>query len=453
MAEEEGHPEALEALEWVQILLWEGKAEGNRSLLPRSEARLKKYIDIGVARGLHSSILAKATYLRDVDPTASVALYRRAAVNDDCRAQAMLSIALRTGSGTRLNEAAAYFWGRLAVRRKSFEFKSPDRLTFHQPVPYLEDRLWILRRAATESVKPPDYDAYLRPLQRSSEGPVIPKEDAVHECEDLEVLLHLDRLAAGAYAEAVHDLLLAWRPGAPEPEELTKFSGSRPPDPVTRGPESVAATDSAAAPRSPWTPVATAFAPAATEARPLALLYEELAKSVYVIVAAPTEGDARSGRRMAQGSAVAVDSTTLVTNCHIVAGRPAVYLASKDGLTRLKLMAADRRADTCVLGTDKPLVVPVARVRSYATLSIGENVLAIGAPSGFANTLTTGIISQLRTNNGQRLIQTSAAISGGSSGGGLFDDRGNLIGVTSFGIKDAQAVNFAISIDEFLGRR
>jgi S1-C subfamily serine protease len=47
-------------------------------------------------------------------------------------------------------------------------------------------------------------------------------------------------------------------------------------------------------------------------------------------------------------------------------------------------------------------------------------------------------------------VQTTAAISGGSSGGGLFDEKGNLIGITTFRIRDAESLNFAISIDEYL---
>ncbi len=93
---------------------------------------------------------------------------------------------------------------------------------------------------------------------------------------------------------------------------------------------------------------------------------------------------------------------------------------------------------------------PVPRIRSFDSLKVGETVIAIGAPSGFSNTLSTGIVSQLRVLDGQKLVQTTAAISGGSSGGGLFDDKGNLIGITTFKIRDAESLNFAISIDEYL---
>jgi S1-C subfamily serine protease len=51
--------------------------------------------------------------------------------------------------------------------------------------------------------------------------------------------------------------------------------------------------------------------------------------------------------------------------------------------------------------------------------------------------------------DGERLLQTSAPISRGSSGGGLFDAQGQLMGVTTWMRKDAQNLNFAISAEEF----
>lgn len=76
-------------------------------------------------------------------------------------------------------------------------------------------------------------------------------------------------------------------------------------------------------------------------------------------------------------------------------------------------------------------------------------MFAIGAPRGLELTLSNGIISQLRVekNDVLPMIQTTAAISPGSSGGGLFDLRGNLIGLTTSQLKDAQSLNFAIPVD------
>jgi S1-C subfamily serine protease len=54
-----------------------------------------------------------------------------------------------------------------------------------------------------------------------------------------------------------------------------------------------------------------------------------------------------------------------------------------------------------------------------------------------------------RSENGTEYIQITAPVSPGSSGGGVFDDRGNLIGITTFAIRDAQNLNFAIAASHF----
>lgn len=76
-------------------------------------------------------------------------------------------------------------------------------------------------------------------------------------------------------------------------------------------------------------------------------------------------------------------------------------------------------------------------------IRIGARVYAIGAPRGMELTISEGIVSSLREHAGIRFIQTTAAISPGSSGGGLFDAQARLVGITSFLLKDAQNLNFA----------
>ena len=59
------------------------------------------------------------------------------------------------------------------------------------------------------------------------------------------------------------------------------------------------------------------------------------------------------------------------------------------------------------------------------------------------------MVSGLRTIKGIRYVQTSAPIAAGSSGGGLFDSSGNLVGVTTFHLRDAEGLNFAIAAEEY----
>ena len=90
-----------------------------------------------------------------------------------------------------------------------------------------------------------------------------------------------------------------------------------------------------------------------------------------------------------------------------------------------------------------PTLSPVDIVPS-SELATGERVYAVGAPEGLELTFSEGVISALRDTDGVRMIQTSAPISPGSSGGGLFDAAGNLVGITTFYLKEGQSLNFAL---------
>ena len=84
--------------------------------------------------------------------------------------------------------------------------------------------------------------------------------------------------------------------------------------------------------------------------------------------------------------------------------------------------------------------------------SIGEEVYAIGAPQGLDLSLSRGIISQLRGNYGKQsapIIQTDAAISPGSSGGGLFNENGELLGITTFKFSGgaSEGLSFALPVE------
>jgi S1-C subfamily serine protease len=88
-------------------------------------------------------------------------------------------------------------------------------------------------------------------------------------------------------------------------------------------------------------------------------------------------------------------------------------------------------------------------VRSYDTIEIGEEAYSVGAPKGLDLTIANGIVSGKRSLKGINYLQTTAPISPGSSGGGLFDATGKLIGITTMYLAEAQNLNFAIAAEEF----
>jgi len=177
-------------------------------------------------------------------------------------------------------------------------------------------------------------------------------------------------------------------------------------------------------------------------------LFKTLQRSVYVVAATASLADARA-RDVKQGSAVAVSEHLLLTNCHVVKGSGLIKIVQDHTVSDAKLVAADTAADRCVLQADGIALVPISGIRPFTDLAVGEHVFAIGAPVGLERTLTEGLLSGLRHQPGRNLVQTSAAISPGSSGGGLFDDRGNLIGITTMASIGYQNLNFAVAAGDY----
>jgi len=172
-------------------------------------------------------------------------------------------------------------------------------------------------------------------------------------------------------------------------------------------------------------------------------LYASLSPSVFPVIALTNQDSA------SQGSAIALTETLAVTNCHVIADEQVIATKLAGDIVRFIRSRGDTTKDVCFIAIDGGLR-PIRSTRAYSELKIGEKVYAIGSPRGLANTLSEGIISGLRKSDGISYIQTSAAISSGSSGGALFDEQGRLIGITTFKIRDGENLNFAIAIDEAL---
>ena len=160
-----------------------------------------------------------------------------------------------------------------------------------------------------------------------------------------------------------------------------------------------------------------------------------------------------------QGSGVIVRPNLVATNCHVVDSRARIVVhksvdrrADTETDFSATIRHTDEDKDFCLIAVKNLRGAP-ATVRKYDTLKIGENVYALGAPKGLDLSLSVGVISQLRKSRGVRYIQTDAAISSGSSGGGLFDREGNLVGIMTSKINDddAEGIGFAIPADLIFG--
>ena len=155
------------------------------------------------------------------------------------------------------------------------------------------------------------------------------------------------------------------------------------------------------------------------------------------------------------GSGVIIDPQGyVVTNEHVISRATQIRVKLADGRSfDATVVGADANNDLAVLQieTDEPLP-SIAPGRSDDLL-VGEPVIAIGNPFGFANTVTTGVISAVDRSfhtSGQSFhgfIQTDASINPGNSGGPLLNAEGTLIGINSAIYGGAEGIGFAIPID------
>jgi S1-C subfamily serine protease len=146
------------------------------------------------------------------------------------------------------------------------------------------------------------------------------------------------------------------------------------------------------------------------------------------------------GRRLGGGSAVAITPDGfLVTSAHVVNGSTKGGRASfVDGRElQFEVVGADPHADLAVLRAEADDLVP-AELGDAERLRVGQLVVAIGNPNGFAGSVTAGVVSalgrSLPTQSGRivdNVIQTDAALNPGNSGGALADGSGRLIGINT----------------------
>ncbi len=152
------------------------------------------------------------------------------------------------------------------------------------------------------------------------------------------------------------------------------------------------------------------------------------------------------GTPAAQGSGVVTGPGLVITPCHVAQAGLHLRVWHAETPFAATLGYVDSEHDLCQVHTPKLHAPPVAR-GSVKNLAVGQPVYIISTPQGLSLTFTAGIISALRPALGSVLIQTDAAVSPGSSGGGLFDRAGRLIGMPCFQLQEGQHLNFALPVD------
>jgi serine protease Do len=149
----------------------------------------------------------------------------------------------------------------------------------------------------------------------------------------------------------------------------------------------------------------------------------------------PGPGPRNESRSLGSGFIITHDGYIL-TNAHVVEGADEINVKFTDKREfKAKVIGADKRTDIALIKIDGGNNLPVVKSGDPSKLKVGEWVVAIGAPFGFENTVTAGIVSakgrSLPQENFVPFIQTDVAINPGNSGGPLFNMRGEVVGINS----------------------
>ena len=160
------------------------------------------------------------------------------------------------------------------------------------------------------------------------------------------------------------------------------------------------------------------------------------------------------------GSGVIISSDGYILTCdHVVSGASNITVTIGDDDYTATVVGEDSTSDVAVLKIDANGLTP-AVVGDSDTLTVGDNVLAVGNPLGeLGGTVTSGIVSALNRSvsiqssgsvNTMSLVQMDASVSPGNSGGGLFNMNGELVGVVNAksSDSDAEGLGFAIPIND-----
>lgn len=152
------------------------------------------------------------------------------------------------------------------------------------------------------------------------------------------------------------------------------------------------------------------------------------------------------GKLEGRGSGVIISSGKIATNYHVVEGGASYKVRRGKQVVDATVYGEDQDNDICILNA-KGIKGKPAQLGKATGLKVGVPVYAVGAPHGLELSLSDGIVSQLR-GGPPPIIQTTAAISPGSSGGGLFDREGRLVGLTTATHKGGgQNLNFAMPVE------
>lgn len=166
-------------------------------------------------------------------------------------------------------------------------------------------------------------------------------------------------------------------------------------------------------------------------------IYAQCAPSVVQLYV-----QSEDGQIVGQGSGFFVANNRIVTNAHVtIAGKVFLDLGPVRVPTQIEKTSATE--DLAILRVDGEVAVKPLLLAETSVVP-GETVFAIGNPQGLEKSISQGVVSGLRDFDGRKLIQITAPISQGSSGGPILNSSGQVVGVAVAMLQNGQNLNFAV---------
>ena len=178
--------------------------------------------------------------------------------------------------------------------------------------------------------------------------------------------------------------------------------------------------------------------------------FTEVVKASSPAVVLVVTSDA-SGNPVSQGSGFIVSADGRVaTNYHVIEGADsAIVKISNGAVFPVEGVLAQSESDDLAVLKVSGSGLPLLHLGEAKSVSSGDKVIAIGSPLGLEGTVTDGIVSAIREEKETKtpLIQTTAAVSHGSSGGPLLDLEGRVVGILTFKFSSGENLNFAVAVN------
>lgn len=172
---------------------------------------------------------------------------------------------------------------------------------------------------------------------------------------------------------------------------------------------------------------------------------QEVAKKAFASTVLLVMED-KDGQTLSLGSGFLLKDGQIVTNVHVIKGAARGYaklIGAKAKHDIDGVLALDEERDLALLKVSGVHGISVT-LGDSDMVEIGQTVYAVGNPQGLEGTFSQGILSGIRQDDTNKLLQITAPISPGSSGGPVLNSRGQVIGVSVSTYKEGQNLNFAI---------